>query len=175
MRMLDNLGNLYNSLGRPAEALPNLERSRDLRARFVAANPENSEMRSVLGGSLHNLAMSYERLGRDADAERLYREAMVHQRRAREAQPEHMMYRVFLTNHLMNLGELLRRAGKTDETAQLAEEAAGLWPSNPQRLLGPAVLLAEVRRIRQPGRFAGGQGPPRPIRPQGRRDPQPRV
>ena len=176
-RTLDNLGNLYNSLGRPAEALGNLERSRDLHPRFVAANPENSEMRSVLGGSLrHNLAMSYERLGRDADAERLYREAMVHQRRAREAQPEHMMYRVFLTNHLMNLGELLHRAGKTDDTAQLAEEAAGLWPSNP---------AAAPRPRRPAGRgcvesASPGDSPEAKARRdrfgrKGRRDPQPRV
>ena len=105
----------------------------------------------MLGGSLHNLAMSYQQLGRVDEAERLFREALVHQRRAREAQPQHIMYRVFLTNHLMSLGELLRRAGKPDETAKLAEEAAGLWPSTPQRLLGPAVLLAECVESAGPG------------------------
>ena len=140
-RTLQNLGNLYNGLSRPNEALPMLERCRDLRARLVAGNPGNTEARSALGGSLHNLAMSYERLGRDVEAERLYREALVEQRRAREVQPEHMMYRVFLTNHLMGLGDLLRRAGKTDDTAKLAEEAAGLWPRQPQQLLRPALLL----------------------------------
>jgi tetratricopeptide (TPR) repeat protein len=140
-RSLENLGNLYNSLGRPSEALPYLERCRDLRARSVAASPDNSEARSALGGSLHNLAMSYERLGRDADAERLYHEAMGHQRHAREVQPEHMTYRAFLTNHLMSLGDLLRRAGKPDETVKLAEEAASLWPRQPQQLLRPALLL----------------------------------
>ena len=105
----------------------------------------------MLGGSLHNLAMSYEQLGRVAEAERLFREAINHQRRARDAQPQHMMYRVFLTNHLMNLGNLLLRAGKPDETAQLAEEAAGLWPSTPQRLLGPAVLLVMCVDAAGPG------------------------
>ncbi len=117
-------------------------------------------MRSDLGGSLHNLAMSYEQLGRADEAERLYREALVHQRRAIKAQPAHMKYRAYLTNHLMSLGDLLRRAGKLDETANLADEAAGLWPRQPQQLLRPALLLAACVES------AGGDSP----EARGRRD-----
>ena len=167
-RSLENLGNLYNSLGRPAEALPILERCRDLRARFVTANPGNSEMRIALGGSLHNLAMSYERLGRVAEAERLYREAIGHQRRAREAQPEHMTYRVFLTNHLMSLGELLRRAGKLDEAAGSPKRPRALAPAAPAAAPRPScwprASNPPARAIRRRRRPAATDSAARPSR-----------
>ena len=155
---LENLGNLYNSMNRPSDAVADLERCRDIRAGMVARNPGNSEMQSALGGSLHNLAMSYEGLGREGDAERLYREAIGHQRIAREAQPGHMVYRVFLTNHLMSLGDLLRRGGKLDEAAKLAQEGAGLWPRNPQQLLRRTLAGGMQRVCVRIGRRARGQG-----------------
>jgi len=141
-RSLENLGNLQNSLGNYAAALPVLERGRDLRSRLAAASRANAEMQGALGGSLHNLAMAHEGLGDDAAAERLYREAIDCQQRARKIQPDIVVYRVFLTNHLLGLGAVRLRAGKPDEAAKLALEASALWTTQPQPLLRSALLLA---------------------------------
>ncbi len=96
------LGTLYAQTGRPAEAIPLLERA-------VAANPRDDDAHN-------NLALALESVGRVAEAEEHLREAV----RLAPADGE---------RHA-NLGALLRDAGRPAEAATLLEAAARRLPGH---------------------------------------------
>jgi serine/threonine-protein kinase len=119
--------------GRPAEALPELERSRDLLERLRRAHPGDREVLTELAGTHSNLAFLRQELGRLAEALTSYQEArQVHDQLAGTGPPsaEHQRW---LAGWHRNVGALQLARQEPAAALESFREAA--------RLLGP---LAEA-------------------------------
>lgn len=116
---LSNLGDVLTQLGRPAEALPPLERSRELQ-------PNYPEVHNNLGNALAAL-------GRFADAEAAYREAI-------KLRPR------YATAHC-NLGLAFAQQGRTAEALAAFERAVQIDPRYADAHLNWAVGLTLDHRF----------------------------
>jgi len=112
------LGTLYAQTGRPAEAIPLLERA-------VAADPRNDD-------GHNNLALALEAVGRPAEAE-------VHLRKAVCLAPAD-------AERHANLGALLRDAGRPEAAAAVLEAAVRRFPDHPGVLTNLGLALEALHQ-----------------------------
>ena len=139
-RMLNNLGGMYNDMGRPGDAEAPCRRALEIRRRALGdRHPE-------VANGLNTLGLVLERQGRLALAEPLYREAVGIWRGAGADHGND------LAISLDNLATLSRQLGNDAEAEGLLREAVGIWRSSPDVHQHDLAIgldnLAELRRQR---------------------------
>ena len=138
---LNNLGNCYSEVGRPADAVPPAEEAVTLYRDQAAANPGYLP---DLAGALSNLGIRYSEVGRRADAIPPAEEAVTLRRDQAAANPG---YLPDLAMALTNLGQYQQDAGSS-WNADTAWSAA--LDAMPTPDLKAGLLLEKARRATPP-------------------------
>jgi eukaryotic-like serine/threonine-protein kinase len=137
------LANILDDLGEHAQALPHLQRHREICAQLVAEQPQNPAYRSDFSGALHNLARERAHQKAFPEAQRLYEEALAHAEWTVQAEPANPRYRQYLANHYDNLGTLLADMGRQPEAVVACRRALALQ----EQLVADFPTVPEYRRL----------------------------
>jgi serine/threonine protein kinase/Tfp pilus assembly protein PilF len=145
-----NLANLLEDGGQPLQAEQEYRRAVAFWEKRAENSPKDAELRSKIGGNLHNFAIWIAGPRGDFPEERrLVERAIVHQRAALEDQPKNATYRRFLRNHYQVLADVLLKLGDHAQAARAAAELPRISPEVWQEydfainFLVQCVLLAE--------------------------------
>jgi serine/threonine protein kinase len=128
---------------------------------FLAARPDNANLRSDLGGLLHNLALLLDSRGELEPARQLLDQAVGHQQAALKASPDNAPSLVFLRNHYCVLAAIHKRMGKLAAAENnyrlcngVLEKLIALRPGEPAyqsdlgaKLNDMALLLSDDKRV----------------------------
>ncbi|MDF0377114.1 tetratricopeptide repeat protein [Methylophilus sp. YYY-1] len=120
---LDNLGRLYQELGRYNEAEPLYKRALDLRKKNVGADgvPVDFAL-SHLASGFNNLALLYEKLNRDEDALSMYKSALeIHKKNLSRK------YDINLAGILNNIAEIYKKINQYEFAENYYLESLALY------------------------------------------------
>jgi tetratricopeptide (TPR) repeat protein len=121
-----SIGNLRRATGHTAAAVESLRQAVFHNKHLVAANENDLDNQSELGGSLNDLGLALAANQQYAEAIAAYQEAIGHQTRAFEKAKQVPQYRHFLTNHYVNLAILYRNLNRPAEAAEASQRGCEL-------------------------------------------------
>jgi tetratricopeptide (TPR) repeat protein len=117
-RAYNMIGNAFETAGKTAAAISAYERSVEIHARLVDANPDVTLFRERLASSYHNLGIAQMKTGQPAKAMELFRRALTIQQKLVDDNPAVTLFRQQLSYEHYHVGVLQSETGEPAEALE---------------------------------------------------------